>query len=129
MLPLTLKVFAIGCVAAGLMHVVFGLDADNMLGASIRMDVVNNASLDSQNRFYGACFTLFGFATWIASNNLTERRQLFLTIMAVFFFGGIARLISIAVHGAPSPAIIALLAFELLLPPLFVMWQNTSLRD
>jgi hypothetical protein len=46
-----------------------------------------------------------------------------------FFAGGLARLVSWALHGPPSPMVVALLVTELLLPPLLSVWLSRAARD
>jgi hypothetical protein len=44
------------------------------------------------------------------------------------FAGGIARLVSLAQAGTPQPMIYALLAVELVAPPLLVLWHHRLTR-
>ncbi len=54
-------------------------------------------------------------------------------VLWVFFAAGLARLVSIAIHGIPPPLILYLLASELLLPPVLVWWLGrvtlSNLKD
>jgi len=47
--------------------------------------------------------------------------QLINLLAAVFFVGGIGRLLAVLLDGAPHPFYVAMLAVELALPPLMVM--------
>lgn len=117
-----LWLFAIGCIAAGLTHVVLGPGADALLGATIGPETLHDPTLDSQNRFYGASFTLYGILTMLSLGNLERYAPVLQWTMLVFLFGGIARGLAWATTGAPSAPTIALLASELLLPPLVLWW-------
>lgn len=118
MLKLVLRVLAIGFVIAGLTHIVLGLGADATLGAHIDPATMADPTLDSQNRYYGASFTIYGALFWYAAADAARHRTLLRILIAWFFFGGLARLVSLAIHGMPSGPVTALAASELLLPPL-----------
>ena len=120
MLKLFLRIIAPGFVLAGLLHVFLGLGADVMLGADIPASVLNDASLDSQNRFYGISFTVYGVLLWIASTDLAHYRTLLRVLILWFFIGGVMRLVSIALKGWPSNLVWALAISQLVLPP--VLW-------
>jgi hypothetical protein len=49
-------------------------------------------------------------------------------LLWVFFAAGLARLVSMATHAVPPPAILALLATEIALPPLLRVWLLQVLR-
>jgi hypothetical protein len=87
MLKLFIRIIAPGFVLAGLLHVFLGLGADVMLGADIPASVLNDASLDSQNRFYGISFTVYGVLLWIASTDLARYRTLLRVLILWFFLG------------------------------------------
>ncbi len=120
MLKLTLRVIAPGFVLAGLSHAFLGLGADAMLGAQISPGMFADATLDSQNRFYGASFTIYGILIWIAAGDLTRYRTLLHILILWFFLGGLMRLVSIALKGWPSDMVWALALSELILPP--ILW-------
>ena len=81
-----------------------------------------NAIMDSEDRFYATLFTGFGLALIWCSLRLAERRRVFLVLMAVFFFGGVARIVSVEAVGWPSGLFVFLGSLELILPPLFWFW-------
>ena len=126
-MAIALRVFGLVCVVVGALHVIFGLQADQMLGAGLTEITLTNASLDSQNRFYGAQFMLMGGVVWISATDLKRHASLLRLAMAVFFIGGVARAISILLHGWPSPIIQALLLTELVLPPAILLWHRAIL--
>jgi Domain of unknown function (DUF4345) len=49
-------------------------------------------------------------------------------VLWVFFAAGIARLVSVAIHGLPPPLVLALLVSELTIPPVLVLWLNRVVR-
>ena len=123
MLPRTLKILAPIFVAVGLLHLVLGMQADVLLGASIPNAVLTDPVLDSQNRFYGVAFSVYGFLLWVCAGDLVTYRTILRLLLAVFFAAGCARLVSLGIYGPPSYLVLGLLASELTLPPLLAWWH------
>ena len=128
-LPLVLKLIAPVFVLVGLLHLVFGLQADVMLGAVLPDAVLSDPVLDSQNRFYGVAFTAYGFLMYLCATDLARYATVLRVLLAVFFAAGLARLVSIALYGLPTVLVNILLLLELLLPPLLAWWLAKTLRD
>ncbi len=99
------------CAAIGLAHVALG---PSVIPGSIPV----NATMDSEDRFYATLFVGFGLALIWCSRQLDARAQAFGFLLAVFFAGGIARIISLIAAGPPHPLFLFLGALELLMPPL-----------
>jgi hypothetical protein len=99
-----------------------GLRADALLGARVPPEALADAALNSQNRFYGVAFTLYGVLLFVCANDVPKYALILRCVLWVFFAAGLARLVSIATHGVPPRLILALLASELLAPPLLVWW-------
>jgi hypothetical protein len=110
-------IFGSVCMAIALTHVAFG-------PSSIPGSVPVNATLDSEDRFYATLFLGFGAAMVWASRDLGARRDVFHALLAVFFLGGVARLISWAMVGPPIGLFIFLGALELLMPPAMWAWHR-----
>lgn len=121
-LALVLKLTSPIFLAVGALHLVFGVGADVMLGANLPVEALRDPVLDSQNRFYGTVFTLYGVILYICSTDIRKHIVILRSTLLVFFAGGVARIVSIAIHGLPSVMVLALLATELLLPPLTLWW-------
>lgn len=119
-----LRATAIVFVLAGTMHVALGLGADQMLGAQVSNQTMMDAGLDSQNRFYGATFTLYGVIFLMTAANLARYLPLLKATVWVFFIAGLVRFISVWLFGWPPPLIAALFAAEIILPPLLLLWIN-----
>jgi Domain of unknown function (DUF4345) len=109
-----LTAFGLVCVGIALTHIAFG-------PSSIPGSVPVNATMDSEDRFYATLFLGFGLAHVWAARDLTQRAGIVLAMQAVFFAGGIARIISLIAVGPPIPLFLFLGALELLIPPL-VWW-------
>ena len=108
----------------GVLHLVFGVGADVLLGANLSTDTLKDPVLDSQNRFYGVTFSLYGVLLYLCATDLNKYRTVLRCVLWVFFAAGFARLVSIAIHGFPSILILGLLASELLLPPILLVWLS-----
>ncbi len=93
-----------------------------MLGAVLSPETVSEPSLDSQNRFYGVAFALYGVTLYICAKDLSRYRPILVAALAVFFMAGCARLVSWGIRGAPAPLVIGLLATEIILPPVLYAW-------
>jgi hypothetical protein len=112
-LRIILLVGGIAAVLIALGHIVFGT-------AWIPGAVPVNATMDSEDRFYAAMFLGFGAALLWCGQSIEHRGNVIRFLLAVFFLGGCARLISTVVVGPPNPLFQALTAVELLVPP--VVW-------
>lgn len=119
---ITLRAIGGGIVLVALTHIALGPNADVLLGANLPADVINDPVLDSQNRFYGAAFGLYGVILILASYALDAYRPVLLWALALFFVAGLARLVCIALAGWPPTMVVVLLLLELLLPPVLVLW-------
>ena len=101
-------------VLIGALHILFGPAIIPGAGAV-------NATLDSEDRFYGAIFVGYGLAWIWCATDLAARLVEIRVVAAIFLLGGIARLISIAVMGWPEMFFVILMLVELLAPVL-VFW-------
>jgi hypothetical protein len=127
-LALVLKVVAPVFFIVGALHLALGLGADAMLGAKVPADVMADPALDSQNRFYGVAFTLYGVLLFLCSTDMSKYATVLRSVLWIFFAAGVARIVSIAVHGSPPPMIWCLLVGEVVPPPLLVWWLSANLR-
>ena len=105
-----------------------GVGADVMLGARLPPEALADPALDSQNRFYGVAFTLYGILLYLCATDLRNYSAVLRCVLWVFFAAGLARLVSIVTHGVPPPLIVALLLTELALPPILSLWLSKVLR-
>lgn len=128
MLAMFLKFAAPIFVLVGVLHLVLGVGADVLLGAKLPAEALADAALNSQNRFYGVAFSLYGVLLYLCATGLPRYATVLRCVLWVFFAAGLARLVSIATHGVPPPLVLALLATELALPPLLHLWLSKALR-
>src|SRR5262249_61881375 len=125
-LAVVLKVVSPIFFIVGALHLTLGLQADALLGAQLSPKVIADPALDSQNRFYGVSFTLYGVLLFLCSTNIPKYATVLRCILWVFFAGGGARFVSLALYGVPPPPIIALWVGALLSSPVFVWWFSRA---
>lgn len=126
-LALLLKIAAPVFVLVGAVHLVLGAGADVLLGARLPAEALADAALDSQNRFYGVAFSVYGVLLYLCATDLPKYAIVLRCVLWVFFAAGLARLVSIATHGVPPALVLALLVTELALPPLLHVWLSKVL--
>lgn len=122
-----LRLLAPVAVFVGCLHLVLGLGADALLGAHLPPGVMADPVLDSQNRFYGVSFMIYGALLWVCASDVRRYAPVFRLVAAFLFLGGVARVVAMALHGAPSVQVLGLLAIELVAPPLLLVWQRATL--
>ena len=112
-------VFGLVCVGIALTHIFVG-------PSSIPGSVPVNATMDSEDRFYATLFLGFGAAHIWCARDLAARGRILLAMQAVFFLGGLARLISWFQVGPPYAMFVWLGGIELLLPLLLWLWLRRA---
>jgi hypothetical protein len=128
-LVVVLRLLAPVFFIVGALHLVLGLGADALLGARVSAEAMTDPALDSQNRFYAVAFTLYGVLLFLCSTDIPKYATVLRCVLSVFFAAGLARFVSIALHGSPPPMIWLLLVGEVLPPPLLAWWlSRTSIR-
>lgn len=111
--------FGAVCIGIALLHIAIG-------PSSIPGSIPVNATMDSEDRFYATLFLGFGAAHLWCARDLAGRGRMLLAMQAVFFLGGVARLISWAQVGPPIPMFVWLGAIELIQPPLLWLWLRKA---
>jgi len=109
-------------IVAGSMHIALGLQADQMLGAAVSARSISDPGLDSQNRFYGATFTLYGVLLLVISTQLQQYATILRCLLWVFLGAGVVRFISVSLYGWPPLLIGLLFALELIVPVVLLFW-------
>lgn len=127
-LATVLKLLAPVPVAIGAGHALFALRMDALLGANVDAAALADPVLDSQNRFYGVIFAGLGPLIWLSASDPRRYRWVLRAVGGAIAVGGVARLLSIALRGLPSPAVLALTAIELVAVPALLLWHEVELR-
>lgn len=126
-LSIFLKLIAPVFLLVGALHLILGLGADVMLGAKVPAEAILDPTLDSQNRFYGVAFTVYGVLFFLCATDLAKYSTVLRCVLWVFFAAGLTRLVSIAMYGVPPLLVVALGVSELVTPP-FVIWWLTKVE-
>lgn len=105
-----LIVFGAVCAGIGAAHVFSGT-------ASVIGGTAVNATLDSEFRFYAVLFLAFGLAFIWCARDVAGRAPAITVLGAIFFAGGLARLVSWAVMGPPHWFFQLMTLVELVIPP------------
>src|SRR5262249_25009482 len=101
MLAVVLTVVAPLILLVGALHLVLGVGADVLLGRKLPAETLADPALNSQNRFYGVAFALYGVLLYLCAIDLPKYAIVLRCVLWVFFAGGVARLVSIVTHGVP----------------------------
>ena len=117
---LVLLIGGIAAIGIALLHIALG-------PAAIPGSVPVNATMDSEDRFYATLFLGFGVALIWCARDLSQRSRQAYWLLAIFFVGGIARVISVFAVGWPSTLFIFLGGLELALPPIvgWMIWVSS----
>ena len=109
----------------GVFHVLIGVRGDWIVGIDPPTQV--DASLDSQNRFYGAVFVSAGSVLVLGLRDLFRYAPAMKMVIAAVFVGGLARGLAMLASGWPTKMIMVLWSLQLLLPPVAWLWLNQQL--
>lgn len=123
---LLLRFMAITIVLAGSSHLLLGVGAEVLLGAQLSAEIRAEPSLNSQNRFYGTSYMIYGILLWLCTRDMARYTVVFRILLLMTFFAGLTRILSVILHGWPSSTIIALALGELFLPPIVFLWQRRN---
>lgn len=115
-------IMGVACVAIGVLHFSLGT-------ASVPGEGTAGATVDSRERFYGAIFIGYGLAWIWASRQSPMPATVIRWLAAIFFLGGIGRLVSMAVDGQPNWFQTVLTVVEIALPPLYLCLAPADERD
>jgi hypothetical protein len=102
--------------SAGLAGIVLGPDF-------LRLDPPWPADLDSHFRFLSGVFLAVGVGFYSCIRSIEAKTGRFRLLASLVFCGGLARLLSLGIAGAPSAAHLVGLGMELVVVPLLVLWQ------
>lgn len=120
------KIAALIPILVGVLHLVLGLNADVLLGANLPAPVIADPVLDSQNRFYGVAFMLYGVCLYLGGSDLKRYLPVVRWALWIFFAAGMSRLLSILFYGVPPPLVITLLLVEVVGTPVLLIWLARS---
>lgn len=116
-LQVFLGLFGATAIFICLLHLALG-------SASIPGSVAVNATMDSEDRFYATLFGAYGVAILACVRDIEQKTRPLYFLLLTFFAGGVARLVSMAAVGLPSPFFVTMTALELALPPVLALAQR-----
>ena len=126
-----LYVLAVSIIGIGLSNFVAGAYwTATQLGSVFQKFGISGSVLDlaapnadSELRFYAVLWVAFGLTLIQVTRNLGAYYNFVPYYLGVIFFGGIGRVISVAVHGPPHPLFELLMWIELSIPIiLLLLW-------
>jgi Domain of unknown function (DUF4345) len=109
----------------GCFHALLGVQGDWIIGLVPQSPV--DPSLDSQNRFYGTCFLIYGILLWLGAGDMVRHSKILRVVFAVMFLGGCARLLAVFSFGWPTLQVCALWGLEIILPIIAWFWLDHCL--
>src|SRR5258706_3240215 len=86
-----LRIIATLILVVGALHLTLGVAAEVLLGAKLPAEALADPALDSQNRFYGVSFALYGVLFLVCAGNIQKYATVFRCVVWVFFAAGPAR--------------------------------------
>jgi Domain of unknown function (DUF4345) len=119
---LVLRFFAPVLLLVAGLHLVLGVSSEVLLGAKLPAEVVSEPTLNSQNRFYGVSYALYGALLFLCTTDIKRYGPVLKVVLWMTLAAGASRLVTWALHGAPSPFVVFLLATELAFPVLLLRW-------
>ncbi len=83
-----------------------------------------NALLDSNLRFFGGLWLALGLSLFVLIPRIERETIFFRAIWMMIFVGGLGRLLSMVLVGAPPLPFIGFTLLEILGAPVFILWQT-----
>jgi hypothetical protein len=90
---------------------------------------IHSPILDSNLRFFNGLWIGVGIGFVRTIPSIEKRGELFALLWGMIFIGGIGRLLSMFLVGAPPIPFIGFTALEVVGAPLFVIWQRRVSRE
>lgn len=109
-----LALFGVIIIGISLAHFAIGPEA--IIGGT-----AVNPTMAGEDRFFAGVFLCLGVALLWCARDVQRKRVYINVLAAAVFVGGIGRLVGLILVGTPHPFYIAMLALELVLPPLMVL--------
>jgi len=102
----------------------FFVDLINWLFASNQQaDDLSSANVDSELRFYSIFWIAYGVVLMRATGDVASYTKLVPILIAMFFAGGLARLMSLLTVGSPHLLFLTLMGVELVFPVFLIgLW-------
>src|SRR5215207_5171263 len=89
------------------------------------IDLPREPLLDTNMRFYSGIWLAVGIAILATVRTFEDHLGMYRLIWAMFFVGGVGRMMSLITMGTPPFLIVGLMILELSGAPLLAYWQHT----
>ena len=122
------RLFPRALIVAGLVPVATGIYGVATGAGGIPGGDGTSVNVESELRFAYALWVAYGVAVVYVGLRAWRSRAAVGALAAVLFATGVARAVAWAAAGRPDAEFLALLALELVLPPVMVGWQRLALR-
>lgn len=121
---ITLLILAIVPLITGVVDLLLGAQAINTLGPALSVESLENATLNSQLRFFAAIWLGYGAGLIIVAMDVEKHVVLFRLLAIFLFLSGIGRLASIVQFGMPAPPLVVATGIELVFIPILYIWHT-----
>jgi hypothetical protein len=125
---LALKFLAPIFLLVAAVHLSLGSMAEVLLGANLKVGPLDPV-LDSQDRFYGTAFVIYGVLLWVCAKDVPKYALILKCVFWCCFVAGLARLVSFLIVGPPSGIVMFLWFTEVATPPLMLLWLGNILNN
>jgi hypothetical protein len=136
MIGVNMKFFVWTCRAlsaipliTGLLGIALGLSQLVAVGVAIPEDVIRNASIDNQWRFFGVVWTGYAALIWYATSDIKRHWTLLRILLLILALSGAGRALSVALTGWPIPPFIGAMMLELIGMPLLYFWARALIKS
>jgi Domain of unknown function (DUF4345) len=123
-----LKLLAPIFLIVAALHLSLGSMAEVLLGAKLKTGPLD-AVLDSQDRFYGTAFVLYGVLLWVCAGDVRKYARILKCVFWCCLAAGMARLVSYLLVGTPSGIVMFLWFTEVATPPVMLWWLSAVLKQ
>jgi hypothetical protein len=127
-LKVVVRILCLVPLLTGLIDLVLGAGALSSVGVDLSRTVLENATLNSQLRFFAAIWFGFGVMLWIVAGDLVQHATGFKLMCWILILSGVGRLASIMQFGLPAPPFIGAAFLELAGIPLLLIWHSQLIR-
>ncbi|MCD6073843.1 MAG: hypothetical protein K0Q70_726 [Rhodospirillales bacterium] len=115
-------------VCASLVPILAGLAGMAAGAGFIGGGTVSSTGIDSHFHYLSGLLLGIGLGFVSTVPRIEHHGQRFLLLAGIVFVGGLGRLVSLVVSGAPPAAMRAALVMELLVTPALALWQRRIAR-
>lgn len=90
------------------------------------IDDLSNSNIGSEMRFFAVFWIAYGWVVFLANQKITKDKSMAYYVLALFFAGGVGRIISVVFDGTPDTLFVVLMWVELVSPPIVACLLLTS---